>query len=111
MYQTILVPVDGSKRAEAILDHAENLAKRNGVRVVFIRVEEEPLMVVRDEADAGALYDLLEKEIIPLYYRAVDGLPKEWISIMKQSIKSNAPKFSARRMVKEYTKNFYIVDF
>ena len=64
----------------------------------------------QDEADAEALYDLLEKEIIPLYYRAVDGLPEEWISIMKQSIKSNGPRFSARRMVKEYAKNFYAVD-
>ena len=56
MYQTILVPVDGSKRAEAILDHAENLAKSNGVRVVFIRVEEEPLMVGRDEVIDVARY-------------------------------------------------------
>lgn len=56
MYQTILVPVDGSKRAEAILDHAENLAKSKGVQVVFIRVEEEPLMVGRDEVIDVARY-------------------------------------------------------
>ena len=61
----------------------------------------------QDEADAVALYDFLEKEVIPLYYRTVDGLPKEWISVMKESMKSNGPRFSARRMVKEYAKNFY----
>jgi len=63
----------------------------------------------QDEADAGALYDLLEEEIIPLYYNRtlVDGSPNEWVSVMKQSIKSNGPRFSARRMVKEYAKNFY----
>ena len=62
----------------------------------------------RDDADARSLYDLLEKKIVPLYYRAlVDGLPNEWISVMKQSIKSNGPRFSARRMVKEYTQKFY----
>ena len=56
MYQTILVPVDGSKRAEAILDHAENLAKSDGAQVVFIRVEDEPLMVGLDEVIDVAHY-------------------------------------------------------
>ncbi len=56
MYRTILVPMDGSKRAEAILDHAENLAKSNGARVVFIRIEEEPLMLGRDEVIDVAQY-------------------------------------------------------
>ncbi|UCD82293.1 MAG: universal stress protein [Desulfobacterales bacterium] len=49
MYQTILVPVDGSKRAEAILSHVEHLAKRNNAKVVFLKVEEEPIMLGRDE--------------------------------------------------------------
>ena len=49
MYQTILVPVDGSKRAEAILSHVEHIAKRDSAKVVFLKVEEEPIMLERDE--------------------------------------------------------------
>ncbi len=40
MYKTILVPLDGSKRAEAILPHVEELAQRYGAKVVFLRVLE-----------------------------------------------------------------------
>jgi starch phosphorylase len=62
----------------------------------------------RNQADAEAIYDLLEKEIIPLYYTvSVDGIPSGWVKIMKESIKSVGPKFSARRMVKEYIEKFY----
>jgi starch phosphorylase len=62
----------------------------------------------RDKQDAEAIYQILEKEIIPLYYKVSDdGIPHEWVKIMKESVKSNAPKFSARRMVKEYIEKFY----
>jgi starch phosphorylase len=62
----------------------------------------------RDGADAEAIYRILEEEILPLYYRnSEDGVPHDWVRMMKNSIKSNAAKFSARRMVKEYAKNFY----
>ena len=61
-----------------------------------------------DESDAGAIYHLLEKEIIPLYYNLDDNsLPHGWVKVMKESIKSNAARFSARRMVKDYTEKFY----
>ena len=49
MYQTILVPVDGSRRAEAILSHVEYIATRDNAKVVFLKVEEEPIMLGRDE--------------------------------------------------------------
>jgi glycogen phosphorylase len=63
----------------------------------------------RDPRDAEALYRLLEKEVIPLYYRVSDdGVPHGWVELMKESIKSNAPRFSARRMVKEYIEKFYL---
>ena len=42
MYSTILVPLDGSKRAEQILPHVEELAKRYEARIVFFRVVEPP---------------------------------------------------------------------
>ncbi len=62
----------------------------------------------RNSADANAIYQLLENEVIPLYYqRSDDGIPHDWIKVMRESIRSNAPRFSARRMVKEYIEKFY----
>jgi starch phosphorylase len=62
----------------------------------------------RDKTDAEAIYQILEKEVIPLYYKVSDdGIPHDWVGIMKESIKSNAPEFSAKRMVKEYINKFY----
>ncbi len=62
----------------------------------------------RDQADAEDLYGIIENEIIPLYYEvAEDGIPHGWVKVMKESIKSNAPKFSTRRMVKEYVRKYY----
>ena len=64
----------------------------------------------QDEADARCIYDTLENEIIPLYYnnRAADGLPSEWIARIKESIRTLAPQFSTRRMVKEYVTSMYV---
>jgi starch phosphorylase len=65
--------------------------------------------VRQDEADAESLYDILENEIIPLYYdRAADNMPSEWIGWVKESIKTLAPKFSMRRMIKDYTEQMYL---
>jgi nucleotide-binding universal stress UspA family protein len=49
MYKTILIPLDGSKRAEAILPHAEELAKRYGTKVIFLHVIEPAQFVVGPE--------------------------------------------------------------
>lgn len=63
---------------------------------------------VRDAQDAAELYYILEKEIIPLYYStSLDGIPHGWVQMMKESIKSIAPRFSSRRMVKEYVDRYY----
>jgi starch phosphorylase len=63
----------------------------------------------RDAADAGALYQLLETEVVPLYYeRDPTGLPKPWLRLMRRAIRSVAPRFSARRMVKEYVEQLYL---
>jgi starch phosphorylase len=62
----------------------------------------------RSQADAEAIYELLEKEVIPLYYNVSDdGVPHDWVKVMKESMKSNGPMFSARRMDKEYIQKFY----
>ncbi len=61
-----------------------------------------------DAIDAAALYALLEKEVAPLYYQIdEEGIPLDWVQMMKESMKSIGPAFSARRMVKEYTTKFY----
>jgi starch phosphorylase len=63
----------------------------------------------QDDVDAEALYSLLEKEIVPLFYhRDADGLPRGWIAMMKNSIRVLAPAFSGDRMLKQYTEGFYL---
>jgi starch phosphorylase len=63
---------------------------------------------VRDDQDAEALYEILEKEVIPLYYRVDDkGVPRGWVKVMKEAIRVTGPNFTSRRMVKEYTEKFY----
>jgi starch phosphorylase len=62
-----------------------------------------------DKADAESLYRLLEERIVPLYYdRDRDGIPHGWIRVVKEAIRSIAPHFSARRMLKEYTHRVYL---
>jgi len=57
----------------------------------------------QDERDANELYALLEEEIIPLFYaRDRDDIPRGWVAIMREAMKSNAPRFCTRRMLKEY---------
>jgi nucleotide-binding universal stress UspA family protein len=57
MYRTILVPLDGSPRAEAILPHVEDLARRYGARVLLLHVDTEPpLMLEHDEVVDMARY-------------------------------------------------------
>lgn len=71
-------------------------------------VEGAPESAHRDERDAAAIYDLLEKEIVPLYYSVdEDGVSHGWVKVMKETIKMTGPNFSARRMAKEYTDKFY----
>ncbi len=61
-----------------------------------------------DAADANALYALLEEQVVPAFYeRDRDGIPRRWLSIVRESIRSVAPRFSARRMVKEYVERMY----
>jgi starch phosphorylase len=62
----------------------------------------------RRKRDAEAIYRRLEEEIIPRYYeRADDGAPHRFLEVMREAMKSVAPDFGARRMVKEYVTRFY----
>jgi starch phosphorylase len=62
-----------------------------------------------DNQTAKSIYDLLEEQIIPLYYeRDAEGLPRGWIRMMKETMRSNSPLFNTSRMAKEYTDLFYL---
>ena len=61
-----------------------------------------------DAADAEALYNLIERDIVPTFYdRDADGIPQRWLTVVRQAILSVTPRFSARRMVKQYADELY----
>jgi starch phosphorylase len=64
---------------------------------------------VQDWADAGALYTLIEEQLVPTFYdRDAHGIPRKWLHIVKQAIRTVLPGFSARRMVKDYVREMYL---
>ncbi len=64
---------------------------------------------LHDERDAESLFNVLRDEVVPLYYdRDRDGLPKNWISRMKCSIRTLGWRFNANRMVMDYVTKCYI---
>ena len=63
----------------------------------------------QDKADSNSLYHTLENKIIPAYYNQdKDGISKEWMSFMKNSIKSTGGKYSTSRMVADYVNDLYM---
>jgi starch phosphorylase len=66
----------------------------------------------QNEVEGRAIYDLLEKEIVPLFYDLdPEGIPRGWIACMKASMQSLCPVFSTDRMVREYTEVSYIPSY
>ena len=64
---------------------------------------------VTDERDAMSLYEVLENEVVPTFYNQdIDGLPREWIRRMINSISTLAWRFSSDRMVMDYAMNCYV---
>ncbi|HTP64484.1 MAG TPA: alpha-glucan family phosphorylase [Geobacteraceae bacterium] len=62
-----------------------------------------------DEAEAVSLYERLEREVIPEFYtRDEQGIPTAWVARMRESMARLTPRFSASRMVREYTGHYYI---
>ena len=60
-------------------------------------------------AEAEALYDLLEREVIPEFYsRDASGIPADWVRRMRESMARLTPRFSANRAVREYTEQRYL---
>jgi starch phosphorylase len=63
----------------------------------------------QDWADAQAMYTLIEQQLVPTYYeRDERGIPRRWLQIVKQSMRTVLPRFTARRMVKDYVRDMYL---
>ena len=62
-----------------------------------------------DAVEANALYDLLEREVIPEFYaRDPNGVPTAWVARMRESMAQLTPRFAADRAVREYTEQHYL---
>lgn len=86
---------------------AEGFNQSNGWAIgdgkVYTSEDEE------DRDDSDDLYRTLENDVIPLYFqRDESGIPRQWLAMVREAIKSSAPNFTTRRMVKEYTRSMYV---
>ncbi|HYY81718.1 MAG TPA: alpha-glucan family phosphorylase [Actinomycetes bacterium] len=62
----------------------------------------------RDQLEAAAIYELLEHEVLPLFYDRPDGLPRRWIAMVRHNLISLGPAVLASRMVRDYTEGYYL---
>jgi starch phosphorylase len=70
--------------------------------------EEYTDLPYQDDVESRAIYDLLEQEIVPLFYnRSSDGLPRGWLNFMKRSMSTVCPFFNTNRMVQQYVEKCY----
>jgi starch phosphorylase len=64
---------------------------------------------VQDERDLGSLFEVLEREVVPMFYdRDEDDVPRAWVHRQKNAMRTLAWRFSSNRMVTEYVKNCYV---
>jgi len=69
---------------------------------------EDPNAGAKDARDAKSFYDIMEHEVVPLFYdRDANGIPRGWIKRMKACIRTIAPRFCATRMVDDYVRKIY----
>jgi len=62
-----------------------------------------------DAAAADQLYELLETEVVPMFYaRDANGLPQRWIHMMRHALRAAGARFTARRMLMEYVQDYYV---
>jgi starch phosphorylase len=79
----------------------------NGFAIGDGRAHSDP--AIQDGRDAASLYDVLENEVLPLYYdRGPDNVPHGWVARMKHSVTSLAARFNADRMVRDYVRECYL---
>lgn len=84
---------------------AEGYSPENGWAIGDGRMFEDPHH--QDMVEAQALFNLLEKEIIPLFYNRSKSIPTEWIKMSKASIASALQNFTSRRMFSDYNEQYY----
>ncbi|MGH9162312.1 MAG: alpha-glucan family phosphorylase [Vicinamibacteraceae bacterium] len=86
---------------------AEGYGGTNGWLIDPGTTNDDP--AAQDAADAEALYRLLEEQIVPTFYeRDEHGIPRRWVRMVKEAIRTIAPRFSTRRMLKEYVERMYL---
>jgi starch phosphorylase len=62
----------------------------------------------RDAADAEALYAVIEESVVPTFFdRDVRGLPRRWLRLVREAIRTTIPRFGTRRMLKQYAEEMY----
>ena len=70
--------------------------------------ESEPDLAKRDVAEASSLFDILERQVVPLFYdRSETIIPRRWVRRVKSSLRSLGPQVSAARMLKDYVREMY----
>jgi len=62
----------------------------------------------QDQVESHALYDLLEKQVVPMFYERDNGLPHEWIRWMRNCLRELAPLFNTNRMLQDYAEHYYM---
>jgi glycogen phosphorylase len=105
----------GTSGMSAAMNGAINMSIPDGWFPEFARDKQNSFVIpaagaetpqhLQDEKDAAALYDLLENEVIPLYY----DNPLAWAALMKNSMQDIIPQFDSIRMAKEYYERLYTV--
>jgi starch phosphorylase len=108
----------GTSGMKAVVNGAIHVSVRDGwwdeaydptVGWAIGEAEEYADKELAEKLEADMLYHQLESDIVPLFYsRTRDGLPKEWVALMKASIRKLAPYFNTHRMVREYCETGYL---
>lgn len=63
----------------------------------------------QNHADAMSIYETLENQLVPAFYdRDTQGLPRQWLKMVKEAIRTIGPQFSTTRMIKDYTNQLYV---
>ncbi len=71
--------------------------------------QNQPSREVQDKFDSDSLYKVLEKEVLPLYWkRNSAGVPEGWLKVMKQAMATSVYAFSTLRMLEDYAKDMYV---
>jgi starch phosphorylase len=80
----------------------------NGRNGWAIEGDPDPDLSLADARDAEALYNLLENDVIPLFYdRDADGIPNRWCAMIKEALVSCGPRFTSARMLDDYVRKIY----